>query len=227
MTFARLRSLPDQDHLPALDAAYLSALPARGLDPTDPAPRILLLYGSLRERSFSRLCVEEAARLLQRMGCETRIFDPSDLPLPGAPGDDDHPAVRELREHALWSEGMVLLPHRAGPRPPPSRPARETSLDLFMRSATGRRRTFSSGVAEVHIRRSPGIERSTMERSHAQGRHPRARVVISGMRLSLRAGGANPINTVAAAASASPQSASSSISRAVQKDKTPRKTLAN
>ena len=84
MTFTRLRSLPDPDNLPALDAAYLSAEPARGLGSTDPAPRILLLYGSLRERSYSRLCVEEAARLLQRMGCETRIFDPSDLPLPGA-----------------------------------------------------------------------------------------------------------------------------------------------
>ena len=115
MTFARLRSLPDPDHLPALDAAYLSAEPARGLGPTDPAPRILLLYGSLRERSYSRLCVEEAARLLQQMGCETRIFDPSDLPLPGAPGDDDHPAVRELREHAFWSEGMVWCsPERHG-----------------------------------------------------------------------------------------------------------------
>ena len=73
------------------------------------------MYGSLRERSYSRFCVEEAARLLQWMGCETRIFDPSDLPLPGAPGDDDHPAVRELRDHALWSEGMVWCsPERHG-----------------------------------------------------------------------------------------------------------------
>ena len=115
MTFTRLRSLPDPDNLPALDAAHLSAEPARGLGPTDPAPRILLLYGSLRERSYSRFCVEEAARLLQQMGCETRIFDPTDLPLPGAPGDDDHPAVRELREHAFWSEGMVWCsPERHG-----------------------------------------------------------------------------------------------------------------
>ena len=115
MTFARLRPLPDPDHLPALDAAFLSSDPAGGLGPHDHPPRILLLYGSLRERSYSRLCVEEAARLLQRMGCETRIFDPSDLPLPGAPGDDAHPAVRELREHALWSEGMVWCsPERHG-----------------------------------------------------------------------------------------------------------------
>ena len=115
MTFDRLRALPDPDHLPALDKAYLSVDPARGLGPHDHPPRILLLYGSLRERSYSRFCVEEAARLLQWMGCETRIFDPSDLPLPGSPGDDDHPAVRELREHALWSEGMVWCsPERHG-----------------------------------------------------------------------------------------------------------------
>ena len=112
---SRLRSLPDPDHLPALDPAYLSPRPALGLGPDGPPPRILLLYGSLRQRSYSRHCVEEAARLLRAMGCETRIFDPSDLPLPGSPGDDDHPAVRELREHALWSEGMVWSsPERHG-----------------------------------------------------------------------------------------------------------------
>lgn len=111
----RLRILPDPDHLPALDPAYLSSQPAVGLGPNDHPPRILLLYGSLRERSYSRLCVEEAARLLRFMGCETRIFDPSDLPLPGSPGDDDHPAVRELREQAFWSEGMVWCsPERHG-----------------------------------------------------------------------------------------------------------------
>ena len=115
MSFARLRPLADPDHLPAVDPACLSVEPARGLGPNDHPPRILLLYGSLRERSYSRLCVEEAARLLRRMGCETRIFDPSDLPLPGAPGDDGHPAVRELRDHALWSEGMVWCsPERHG-----------------------------------------------------------------------------------------------------------------
>jgi arsenic resistance protein ArsH len=115
MAFARLRPLPDPDHLPALDKAYLSADPARGLGPHDQPPRILLLYGSLRERSYSRFCVEEAARLLQWMGCETRIFDPRDLPLTDQHVADDHPAVHELREHALWSEGMVWCsPERHG-----------------------------------------------------------------------------------------------------------------
>ncbi|MFN3559265.1 MAG: arsenical resistance protein ArsH [Brevundimonas sp.] len=111
----RLRELPDPGDLPALDPAHLSRTPASALGPNHHPPRILLLYGSLRQRSYSRLCVEEAARLLRFMGCDTRIFDPSDLPLPGSPGDDDHPAVKELREHAFWSEGMVWCsPERHG-----------------------------------------------------------------------------------------------------------------
>lgn len=77
-------------------------------------PRILLLYGSLRERSFSRLLVEEAARLLQAMGAETRIYDPRGLPQPD--GDSpEHPKVVELRELSQWSEGQVWCsPERHG-----------------------------------------------------------------------------------------------------------------
>ncbi|MBT1159991.1 arsenical resistance protein ArsH [Aminobacter anthyllidis] len=77
-------------------------------------PRILLLYGSLRERSYSRFLTQEAARLLEHFGAETRIFDPSGLPLPdGAP--TDHPKVKELRELSLWSEGQVWSsPERHG-----------------------------------------------------------------------------------------------------------------
>lgn len=78
------------------------------------APRILLLYGSLRERSYSRLVTEEAARVLQAMGAETHIFNPSGLPLPDAT-PDDHPKVQELRDLAQWSEGMVWCsPERHG-----------------------------------------------------------------------------------------------------------------
>ena len=77
-------------------------------------PRILLLYGSLRERSFSRLVVEESARLLQVMGCETRVFNPAGLPLPDD-GDENHPKVQELRELMTWSEGQVWCsPERHG-----------------------------------------------------------------------------------------------------------------
>ncbi|HFT1535311.1 TPA: arsenical resistance protein ArsH [Raoultella ornithinolytica] len=77
-------------------------------------PRILLLYGSLRERSYSRLTTEEAARLLTAMGAEVKIFNPSGLPLPDdAP--ETHPKVTELRELVLWSEGMVWCsPERHG-----------------------------------------------------------------------------------------------------------------
>ena len=99
-----VRTLSDPDHLPALDRRYAIERPALGLGAGDPPPRILLLYGSLRERSFSRLCVEEAARLLRFFGCETRIFDPSTLPLPDQQAGDDHPAVHELRELSLWSK---------------------------------------------------------------------------------------------------------------------------
>ncbi|MCJ7294670.1 arsenical resistance protein ArsH [Klebsiella pneumoniae] len=77
-------------------------------------PRILMLYGSLRERSYSRLATEEAARLLTAMGAEVKIFNPSGLPLPDdAP--ETHPKVAELRELVLWSEGMVWCsPERHG-----------------------------------------------------------------------------------------------------------------
>ncbi|GGB43137.1 FMN reductase [Sphingomonas metalli] len=110
-----LRTLPDPDTLPALDRRFAFDRPAAGLGPNDPPPRILLLYGSLRERSYSRLCVEEAARLLRLFGCETRIFDPSTLPLPDQVTGDDHPAVHELRELSLWSEGQVWCsPERHG-----------------------------------------------------------------------------------------------------------------
>lgn len=113
--FTRLRSLPDPDSLPALRPEYLHLHPASGIGADQPPPRILLLYGSLRERSYSRLAVEESARLLRLFGCETRIFDPADLPLPDQVAGDDHPAVHELREHSLWSEGQVWCsPERHG-----------------------------------------------------------------------------------------------------------------
>ena len=77
-------------------------------------PRILLLHGSVRARSFSRLANEEAARILQRLGCETRVFDPSGLPL-ADDADDTHPKVAELRDLVIWSEGMVWCsPERHG-----------------------------------------------------------------------------------------------------------------
>lgn len=112
----RLRTLSDPDFLPALDARHALHRPANGLAAgPQHAPRILLLYGSLRERSYSRLAVEEAARLLRFFGAEPRIFDPSDLPLPDQVRSDDHPAVHELRKLSMWSEGQIWCsPERHG-----------------------------------------------------------------------------------------------------------------
>ena len=111
----RLRTLESPDVFPALASDYVLPRPAQGLGRDQPPPRILLLYGSLRERSYSRLATEEAARLLQLFGAETRIFDPSDLPLPDQVKGDDHPAVEELRELSMWSEGQVWCsPERHG-----------------------------------------------------------------------------------------------------------------
>lgn len=77
-------------------------------------PRILLLYGSVRPRSFSRMATQEAARILERLGAETRIYNPSGLPLPDD-ADVSHPKVAELRDLVMWSEGMVWCsPERHG-----------------------------------------------------------------------------------------------------------------
>ena len=82
--------------------------------PSTHAPRILLLYGSLRERSYSKLLTLEAARLLLAMGAEVRVFDPAGLPLPDSVADTD-PVVVRLREAAAWAEGMVWTsPERHG-----------------------------------------------------------------------------------------------------------------
>ena len=98
--------------LPNLDTALTQSI-AHGRNDQH-KPRILLLYGSTRARSFSRLLVEEAARLLEHFGAETRIFNPSGLPLPDdAPSD--HPKVQELLELMQWSEGQVWCsPERHG-----------------------------------------------------------------------------------------------------------------
>lgn len=82
--------------------------------PSNHRPRILLLYGSLRERSYSRFLTQEAALLLESLGAETRIFDPRGLPLPDSVAAD-HPKVQELRAASEWSEGQVWCsPERHG-----------------------------------------------------------------------------------------------------------------
>jgi len=106
-----MTDLPNIDkklfHKPDLDRLQASA-------PLNHPPRILFLYGSLRERSFSRLLAEEAERIVKAMGCETRFFNPKELPqVDDAP--ETHPKVVELRELVQWAEGMVWSsPERHG-----------------------------------------------------------------------------------------------------------------
>lgn len=96
----------------AVDVPTLARLEAAAKS-THP-PRILLLYGSIRERSYSRFLTEEAARLLRHFGAETRIFDPRGLPQPDGVATD-HPKVEELRQLSTWSEGHVWCsPERHG-----------------------------------------------------------------------------------------------------------------
>ena len=105
------------DTLPNLDETCFK-IPQQQLLAHQPAsthpPRILMLYGSLRERSYSKLLTLEAARLLEVMGAEVKIFDPLNLPQPDAT-PDTHQKVKELRDLAAWSEGMVWCsPERHG-----------------------------------------------------------------------------------------------------------------
>jgi len=100
----------DDAHFPGIDRDRLLA-PAQ----SDHPPRILILHGSLRARSFSRLAGEEAGRILSRLGAEVRFFNPSGLPLVDDGVDATHPKVRELRDLVAWSEGMVWSsPERHG-----------------------------------------------------------------------------------------------------------------
>jgi len=111
MTTSSTETLPNVDResfeLPELHKLFAAS-------PSSHPPRILLLYGSLRQRSFSRLVVEESVRILQAFGAETRVYNPSGLPLPDDAGAE-HPKVQELRELVQWSEGQVWCsPERHG-----------------------------------------------------------------------------------------------------------------
>lgn len=104
------------DNLPNVAGELFDrSIPARlNLAEGEHKPRILLLYGSNRERSYSRLLTEEAARLLEAFGAESRIFNPSGLPMPDD-ADSSHPKVKELIDLVLWSEGQVWCsPERHG-----------------------------------------------------------------------------------------------------------------
>ena len=89
------------DQLPQLDEARLFARNTK-----EPI-KILLLYGSLRKVSYSRLAAEEAGRILERLGAKIAFFNPSGLPLRDDEADETHPKVKELRDLVTWCDGMV------------------------------------------------------------------------------------------------------------------------
>ena len=107
----------DLSDLPQIDTLSFSPIDRDALlrpNHQDHQPRILLLYGSVRTTSYSRLASEEAARILRALGAQTRTFNPSGLPLPDD-AEPDHPKVQELRDLAAWCEGMVWTsPERHG-----------------------------------------------------------------------------------------------------------------
>jgi arsenic resistance protein ArsH len=107
----------DLANLPNISAPHLSVPTLEELKPakvSTHAPRILLLYGSLREKSYSRLLTLEAERILRYLGAETRVFHPHGLPMVDSVSPD-HPKVQELRKLSEWSEGQVWCsPERHG-----------------------------------------------------------------------------------------------------------------
>ncbi|KAF9994074.1 hypothetical protein BGZ80_002787 [Entomortierella chlamydospora] len=70
--------------------------------------KVLVLYGSLRERSFSRLLSYEISRILDRLGADVRVFDPTGLPVKDGVSEN-HPKVQELRELSRWSHAHVWV----------------------------------------------------------------------------------------------------------------------
>lgn len=113
----KISPMTNTQQFPALDEASFSPVDRdRLLNPplSSHPPRLLILYGSLRSRSFSRLAAEEAGHILTRLGAEVRFFNPSGLPLPDQPGAD-LTKVEELQSLVIWSEGMVWSsPERHG-----------------------------------------------------------------------------------------------------------------
>ena len=128
-------------------AAFRADLAPPAPAPSAGAPRILLLHGSLRARSYSRLLADEAERLLRRFGAETRRFDPAGLPLPDA-CEADHPKAAELRGLASWSDGMVWSsPERHGAMSA----VMKAQIDWIPLSAGGVRPTQGKTLAVMQV----------------------------------------------------------------------------
>jgi arsenic resistance protein ArsH len=97
-----------EDWVNELDLATAADMAENNLRVTNQRLKVLVLYGSLRKRSYSRLVALEASRILFRLGCDVRVFDPEGLPVKNEI-DTAHPKVQELRELSLWSDGHVWV----------------------------------------------------------------------------------------------------------------------
>lgn len=97
-----------EDWVNSLDLATATDMAEHNLRVTNERLKVPVLYGSLRKRSYSRLVALEASRILFRLGCDVRVFDPEDLPVKNE-SDTAHPKVQELRELSLWSNGQVWV----------------------------------------------------------------------------------------------------------------------
>ncbi|RHZ44729.1 uncharacterized protein CDV56_103084 [Aspergillus thermomutatus] len=97
-----------EDWVNTLELATVMDMAAQELRKTNNRLKVLVLYGSLRRRSYSRLVALEASRILFRLGCDVRVFNPDGLPVKNDT-DHGHPKVQELRELSKWSDGHVWV----------------------------------------------------------------------------------------------------------------------
>jgi len=96
------------DWISKLELSTAIKLAEADLEATGERLKVLVLYGSLRSRSYSKLLAFEASRILFRLGCDVRVYDPAGLPVK----DDvqhSHPKVQELRDLSRWSDGQVWI----------------------------------------------------------------------------------------------------------------------
>lgn len=98
----------DDDWINNLELTTALDMAEKNLQATNQRLRVLVLYGSLRKRSYSRLVAFEASRILFRLGCDVRVFDPEGLPVKND-SEHGHPKVQELRELSRWSDGHVWV----------------------------------------------------------------------------------------------------------------------
>ncbi len=76
------------------------------LQPEQAPPKILVLYGSLRTRSYSRLLAYEFARILDHLGAEVRVYNPAELPIRDQ-CTDQHPKVTAVAMMLLLAGSLL------------------------------------------------------------------------------------------------------------------------